>query len=94
MQPSFDIYMAKELSDLQNGTGVRFQHLKSSGFSYVGEVQDGKIIDPNGDKRSPTGAAIEVDEIIRGKDAHTGWSPSDWEWFSGDGWEELRTSDN
>ena len=86
--------MAKKLSELPDGTGVRFDHLKSSGFRYIGEVQDGKIVDPNGDKRSPTGAAREVDEIIRGEEARKtrgGWGPSDWEWFSGDGWEELTT---
>jgi|AntRauTorcE11898_2_1112593.scaffolds.fasta_scaffold24215_2 hypothetical protein len=86
--------MVKLLSELPDGTGVRFNHLKNSGFSYRGEVQDGKIIDPNGDKRSPTGAAREVDEIIRGDDTRSsgsGWGPSDWVWFSGEGWEELKT---
>lgn len=86
--------MAKLLSELPDGTGVRFKHLKNSGFSYRGEVQDGRIVDPNGEKRSPTGAAREVDEIIRGDDARSsgsGWGPSDWEWYSGEGWEQLKT---
>lgn len=89
--------MAKKLSELPDGTGVRFEHLKKSGFSYISEVQDGQILDPHGNKRSPTGAAREIDGIIRGDDAPpTGgsWGPRNWEWFSGDGWEELYTSDD
>lgn len=87
--------MAKKLSDLPDGTGVRFNYLKDSGFSYRGEVQNGQILDPNGDERSPNGAAKVVDKIIRGEDAReSGWSPSQWEWYSGDGWEELTTSDS
>ena len=71
--------MAKKLSELPDGTGVRFDQLKSSGFRYIGEVQDGKIVDPNGEKRTPTGAARVVDKIVRGEDeGHAGWSPSDW----------------
>jgi hypothetical protein len=83
--------MAQKLSELPDGTGVRFDHLESTGFRYIGEVQDGKIVDPNGDKRAPAGAAREIDQILRGEDARSGWSPSDWKWFSGDGWEELKT---
>ena len=82
--------MAKKLSELPDGTGVRFDHLESTGFRYIGEVQDGQMVDPNVDKRTPTGAAREVDKIIRGE-SPGGLSPSDWKWFSGDGWEELKT---
>jgi hypothetical protein len=86
--------MAKQLSELSDGTGVRFKYLKGSGFRFVSEVQDGQIVDPNGDKRSPTGAAREVDEVIRGEDARpsgSGWSPSDWECFTKNGWEEIHS---
>lgn len=86
--------MAQKLSELPDGTGVRFDHLESTGFRYIGEVQDGKIVDPDGKPRTPTGAAREVDKIVRGEDSRDskgGWSPSDWKWFSGDGWEELKT---
>lgn len=89
--------MGKKLSELPDGTGVRFKHLVGSGFQYVSEVQDGQILDPNEDKRSPTGAAREVDKKIRGEEqppSGGSWGPSDWEWFSGDGWEELTTADD
>lgn len=93
--------MRKAVSELADGTGVRFKHLKSSGFQFVTEVQDGKIVGPFGDKKSPTGAAEEIDKIIRGgpygeeilgkqEPRKGGWSPADWEWFSGDGWADLK----
>ncbi len=96
--------MRKSVDELADGTGVRFRYLKSSGFQFASVVEDGKIIDPFGEKRSPSRAAAEVDKIlregpygeeIRGKSEPRdgGWSPSDWEWFSGDGWDTLKQSE-
>lgn len=95
------VHMRKSVDKLANGTGVRFNYLKSSGFQFVTEVQDGKIIGPFGEKKSPSGAAEEIDQILRegpydeeidGKSEPRdgGWSPSDWDWFSGDGWDSLK----
>jgi hypothetical protein len=83
--------MAKKLSEIPDGAGVRFRHLENSGFEYVGTVKDGRIEDPNGDLRTPSGAAREVDKLVRPDEWRDGWSPTDWEWFSGDGWEEVKT---
>jgi hypothetical protein len=87
--------MAKKLSELPDGTGVRFNYLQSSGFQFVTEVQDGQVIGPNGDKRRPNGVARDVDKIVRGEDSRpsdTGWSTSEyWECFTKNGWEEIHS---
>lgn len=73
---------------LPDGAGLRFQH--HNGFEYVATVEDGEIVDPNGVKRSPSGAAREVDKIVRPDNWHDGWNGWEkWEWFSGDGWETI-----
>lgn len=93
--------MRKSASELADGTGVRFTFLESSGFQYVSKIEDGKIVGPFGERKSPSKAAAQVDrilraeaprELIRGKERPRdgGWSPSDWEWFTGDGWERLK----
>lgn len=82
--------MPKDYTTLANGTGVRFKHLESSGWEYVSEMKDGKIIGPNGDLRTPSGAAAELDKIIRGDDGHDSWGPKWWEYFSGEGWDTLQ----
>ncbi|QLG62047.1 hypothetical protein [Halorarum salinum] len=81
-----------ELPMLPDGTGLRFQHLEANGFEYIATVEDGRIVDPHGDRRSPSGAAREVDKIIRPDEWHDSWNGwDDWEWFAEDGWEPIRS---
>jgi len=78
----------RALSMLPDGTGLRFRH--PNGFEYVATVEDGRIVDPNGDRRSPSGAAREVDKIVRPDDWHDSWNGwREWEWFTGEGWETI-----
>ena len=82
--------MPKVYTELADGTGVRFRHLKRSGWQYVTEIRDGKIVGPYGELRTPSGAAADLDEIIRGDEAHDSWGPGSWEYFSGNGWDTLK----
>ena len=85
--------MPKAYSELADGTGVRFTHLESTGWEYVTEIKDGRIVGPYGELRTPSGAAADLDEIIRGDDAHDSWGPRWWKYFSGDGWDTLAAPD-
>ena len=81
--------MSREgLSRLPDGAGLKFRH--PSGFEFIANVKDGKIVDPSGEKRSPSGAAREVDKIVRPDNWHNGWNGwREWEWFTGNGWEKI-----
>lgn len=85
--------MAKrELSMLPDGTVLRFRYErgKYDGVEYHATVNDGRI-EVNGSRYSPSGAAREVDRLIRGEDGHEGWHPYEkWEWNPGDGnWKPI-----
>lgn len=77
---------------LPDGTGLRFRHNQNNGHEYTATVKDGYILDPNGEKRSPNGAAREVDKALRPKDWHDEWDGwGVWEWYTGEGWEPIHT---
>jgi len=83
--------MPKSYDELADGTGVRFNHLAGTGWMYVTEIRDGKIVGPDGELRTPSGLAADLDEVLRGKESHDSWGPGWWEYFSGDGWDELKS---
>lgn len=78
------------LDRLPDGTGVRFQH--PSGFEYTATVEDAQILDPNGQPRTPSSAAREVDKRLQPDDCHystNGWQK--WEWDTGNCWQPIDT---
>jgi hypothetical protein len=83
--------MGKKYSELADGTVVRFTHLKGTGWQYVTEIQSGKIVGPNDELQTPRGAAVDLDNMIRGEDGHGSWGPEWWECFTVDGWVELES---
>ncbi len=81
-----------ELPMLPDGTGLRFKHNRNNGHEYIARIENGRIVDPNGIRRSPSGAAREVDKILRPDEWHDGWNGWEhWEWFTGSGWEPIDT---
>lgn len=80
-----------ELSMLPDDTILRFKYHRTEyeGVEYRAQVRDGRI-EFKGETWSPSGAAREVDNLIRGGDATTwnGWEK--WEWNRGNGtWEPI-----
>ena len=82
-----------ELGMLPDGTVLRFKYYRGdyAGVEYRATVKDSRI-KFRGETWSPSGAAREVDDLIRGEDSNTwnGWEK--WEWNRGDGeWESIST---
>lgn len=81
-----------ELSMLPDGAVLRFRYEqgKYQGVEYRATVEAGRI-KVRGETWSPSGAAREVDKLIRGDEGHenhNGWRK--WEWNPGDGeWERI-----
>jgi hypothetical protein len=80
-----------ELTMLPDDTVLRFKYYRTEyeGVEYHAQVRDGRI-EFQGETWSPSGAAREVDTLIRGEGASTwnGWEK--WEWNQGDGsWEPI-----
>ncbi|MFB6256385.1 MAG: hypothetical protein ABEH58_06625 [Haloplanus sp.] len=79
---------------LPDGTVLRYKYYRGDyeGVEVRAEVED-DLVKFQGETLTPSGAAREVDELVRGEDAataHNGWRK--WEWNKGDGdWEEIKS---